>query len=134
MKKLIPSNKIYIKDSEIAKNERGVFAFQKIKKNELIERCPIIKIEEEDPSNSKSGILITYFFYFDEDKKGQAIALGFGSIYNHTRNPNAVYNINQKEEIIDFIALKNIEQNEEITVNYNWANQNDKTPMWFEDV
>ena len=61
-----------------------------------------------------------------------AIALGFGSIYNHSYEPNATYKIKPKEKIIEFVAIKNIEKNNEITVNYNFGNPKDKTPLWFE--
>lgn len=131
MKNLLPSDMIYVKDSSIAKGERGVFAAKNIKKGELIERCPIIEIAEEDPSNSREGILTTYFFYFGKKKTGQAIALGFGSIYNHSEKPNAIYKIKQKDGIIEFVAMQNIKKDEEISVNYNYANPGDKTPLWF---
>lgn len=132
MKKILSSGKVYVADSQIPNGGRGVFAAGNIKKGELIETCPVIKISEEDPSNTPDGILITYFYYLGKKKQGQFLALGFGSIYNHTRNPNAQYKINQKEEIIDFTALCDIKKDSEITVNYNYANPKDKNPMWFE--
>jgi uncharacterized protein len=132
MKKLSPSDMIYLKDSNIENAGRGVFAIRAIKTNELIEKCPIIEIPEDNPSNLNEGILITYFYYFGKKKKGQALALGFGSIYNHSRQPNALYKIKQNEEIIEFIAIKEIKKDDEITVNYNYSNPDDKTPLWFE--
>ncbi len=131
MKNLYASDKIFIKDSKIAKGERGVFAARNIKRDELIEECPIIEIEKEDPSNIKEGILITYFFYVGEKKERVAVALGFGSIYNHTYSPNATYKIKIREKIMDFIAIRDIKKDEEITVNYNSGNPQDKTPLWF---
>jgi uncharacterized protein len=134
MKKLSPSDMIYLKDSNIENAGRGIFAARDIKENELIEKCPIIEIPEDNPSNLNEGLLITYFYYFGKKMKRQAIALGFGSIYNHTRQPNALYKIKQKEGTIEFIALKNIKKDDEITVNYNYSNPDDKTPLWFEAV
>lgn len=60
------------------------------------------------------------------------VALGFGSIYNHTDNPNAMYKEHEKELTIDFIALRDIQKDEEITVNYVQGNNN-KNPLWFSE-
>ena len=132
MKNIATSPKIYIKDSIVTKNERGVFALSDIKKGELIETCPIIEIPENDPSNPTEGTLIQYIYYFGKSKNKQLLALGFGSIYNHTRIPNAIYKIKEKEAIIEFIASKDINKDEEITVNYNYLLNDSKTPLWCE--
>ncbi|HVT00745.1 MAG TPA: SET domain-containing protein-lysine N-methyltransferase [Patescibacteria group bacterium] len=132
MNKILSPNKIYVAPSDIAKSERGVFARDDIKKGELIEICPIIELSEHDTSEINDNILITYLYYFGKKKEQAAVALGFGSIYNHTRKPNATYEIKEKEGVIEFTAIENIKKDEEITVNYNHANPYDKTPMWFE--
>ncbi|HVZ67073.1 MAG TPA: SET domain-containing protein-lysine N-methyltransferase [Patescibacteria group bacterium] len=132
MNKILPPKKIYVGPSDIAKLERGVFAANSIKKGELIEMCPIIELSEYDTMGITDNILITYSYYFGKKKEKSLIALGFGSIYNHTRTPNATYKIKAEESVIEFIAIKDIKRDEEITVNYNYANPNDKTPMWFE--
>jgi len=132
MKKLVASEKVYIKQSKILDAGRGVFARCDIKKDELIEKCPVVEVPKYDVSNVREGILVTYFFYFGKNKQRLAIALGFGSIYNHSYKPNATYKIRHKEKTIDFIALKNIKKDDEITVNYNYGNSKDKSPLWFE--
>jgi len=62
------------------------------------------------------------------------IALGFGSIYNHTYEPNATYKIKNTEKVIDFVALNDIKKDDEITVNYKYGNPKDKIPLWFEVI
>ena len=133
--KRLASNKVYISKSIIPNADRGVFASNDIKKGEIIERCPIIEVSKNDTSNLKESILVTYFFYFGKNKEQVAIALGFGSIYNHSYKPNATYKIKRKEKIIDFIATDNIKKNDEITFNYsNCGNlkKGKKNPLWFE--
>lgn len=130
MKKLIPSDKVYISDSKIAVGERGVFAKKDIKKGETIESCPVIEFSESESSNFKESNLVTYTYYFGKDKNQATILLGFGSIYNHSYTPNAVYKA--KEEIIDFTAKRNIKKDEEILVNYLQESKNSKNPLWFE--
>jgi len=134
MKKLFTSDKVYISKSGILDAGRGVYARRDIKKGEIIERCPIIEVPKHDVSNLKESILVTYFFYFGRSKERLAIALGFGSMYNHAYKPNTTYKINQREMIIDFIALDDIKQDSEITFNYsNGSDTKDKkSPLWFE--
>ena len=133
MKKLVSSGKVYISESRILNAGRGVFAKCDIKKNEIIERCPIIEVPKHDTSNLNESILVTYFFYFGRSKEQLAIALGFGSIYNHTDKPNATFKIKQREEVIDFVALTDIKKDDEITFNYrNHGNSKNKSPLWFE--
>lgn len=132
MQKSPTAEKIYIKLSGIPNSGRGVYAKLDIKKGEIIEKCPIIEIPKHDTANLTESILITYFFYFGANRQRQAIALGFGSLYNHTRKSNAVYKIRPVGNRIDFIALKDIKKNDEITINYSHGPQKDKSPLWFE--
>ncbi len=131
MKKLLTSNKIYIWQSRIPNAGRGVFALCDVKKGEVIERCPVILVSRYDTSKLSESVLVTYFFYFGKDKEQLAIALGFGSIYDHSYEPNATYKIKPREKIIEFTAIKDIKKDDEITVNYNFGNPKDKTPLWF---
>lgn len=110
---------------------RGVFARTPIKKGEIIERCPVIPLSPEETAMTTEGTLITYLYYFGPKKERALVALGFGSIYNHTEAPNALYSENEKEQVIEFIATRNIQTDEEITVNYNQNTLSDLTPLWF---
>lgn len=119
MKNIKSSNKVYVSKSKIKDAGIGVFAMQPIRHGDIIENCPIIKVSLKDPSNNDNGILVDYFFYFGD---ALAIALGFGSLYNHSYQPNAKYQTNLKNKTIDFTAIKDISVDEEITVNYNFGN------------
>jgi SET domain-containing protein len=133
VKKLLPSNKVYVKKSKIPKAGRGVFAKFDIKRGEIIERCPFIKVPKNDLSKLSESFLVTYFIYFGKNKEQIALTLGFGSIYNHSSKPNAVFKIKQKEKLIEFVALSNIKKDIEITFNYNGSdNKVHKNPLWFE--
>ena len=134
MKKLTPSNKIYVGKSEIINAGRGVFARRDIKKGEIIETSPIIEISKYDTSNLKDSFLVTYFFYFGKNKQRLATALGFGSIYNHSQKPNITYKIKPRDKLIEFTALDDINKDDELTFNYqNRKNlKHNKRPLWFE--
>ena len=109
---------------------RGVFARVAIKKGELIEKCPVIPIPEHDVAALSESILLTYFYFFGKNRERMVVALGFGSIYNHTDSPNATYKEHERELTIDFIARRDIQKGEEITVNYVQG-KNNKNPLWF---
>lgn len=132
MNMLSTSFKIYIANSKIKNAGRGVFASENINKNGIIEICPVILAPKSDLSNLNESIFVTYFFYFGKDKDQLAIALGFGSIYNHSYTPNTKYKINIKKQTIIFTALENIKKDDEITFNYKQGNPKNKNPLWFE--
>lgn len=131
MKKIFTSDKVYVSKSKIANAGRGVYAGRDIKKGKIIEVCPVIEVPKYDTSNLTESILVTYFFYFGKKREQLVVALGFGSIYNHTYTPNATYKKKHKDKVIEFIALKDINKNDEITVNYNYGDPKDKSPLWF---
>lgn len=110
---------------------RGVFAKQSIGRGELVERSPIIVFTPEEWEHIEKTVLYDYCFNWG-DRQG-ALALGCGSLYNHSFHPNAKYIKNLREMAIDFLALRDIEAGEEITVNYNGA-PGDRDPVWFTAV
>lgn len=69
-----------------------------------------------------------YVFVWDEEHI--AIALGYGSLYNHSYAPNARY-VDDDPCVKRYFALRDIMAGEEITINYN-AEPKDGTPVGFE--
>lgn len=132
MRKLFTSDKVYISQSRITNAGRGVFAEVKIKKGGIIESCPVLILPRKDYSILRKTELRNYYFMWG--KNIAAICLGYGSLYNHSYEPNATYKKKLEEKVIDFIALKDIKKDEEITVNYNYGNPKNKTPLWIKDI
>ena len=107
MKAKLFQNKLSVKKS--SKHGYGVFAEKTIKKGELIEECYIIL--------SKGGDDVLQDYYFDANGK-YALFTGFGSIYNHSDDPNADYTINKKNKLATLKADRTIRKGEEIFVSY----------------
>jgi SET domain-containing protein len=61
-----------------------------------------------------------------------AVALGYGSLYNHSYTPNARYD-DESPQIKIFTAIREIAAGEEITINYN-GEPSDESPVWFKVV
>ncbi len=108
--------KIYVDKSPI--HGWGVFAKEKILAEEIIEECPIIPLPIV--KGEHTGLLIDYRFNFPSglDWNEQVVALGYGSIYNHSNSANAYwYSLNDKRTFV-FVAKRDIEPGEEIFTYY----------------
>lgn len=110
---------------------RGVFAREFIPEGTVFERVPVIVIpSEEILAEAAGGVVQDYVFQWGRGTV--ALALGFGSIYNHSYQPNARYDdVGRMTKI--FTAVRDIDPGQEITVNYN-GHEDDKTPVWFDVV
>ena len=117
----------------IAAKGRGVFALAKFAGDEVIETAPVILIPAEQWHHIEPTVLALYIYNFGPTaaQEHAAIALGYGSLYNHSFKPNATYIKDWNEQVIRFVALRDIQQGEEITVNYNGSPE-DQAPIWFE--
>ena len=110
---------------------RGVFARRSIRDGELIERVPVVVLKIKDVKDSEGWTgLAGYCFHWS--KGTLALALGYGSLYNHSYRPNARYD-DLGGQIKEFIAIRDIDPGEEITINYN-GEPEDESPVGFKVV
>lgn len=122
---------IRVGKSGVPNGGRGVFAAQDIAQDEVIERCPAVVCKKEDKEFLRHTDLLYYYFRWDvaEDNHQAAIALGYGSLYNHSYTPNVLYKKIFTESTIEFVALRDIKSGEELFVNYN-GDPKDQSPVW----
>lgn len=94
----------------------GVFAAKDFQPKEIIEECPAVVFDytEALPIHKK---IYDRVFYWSEKTKG-ALALGYGSIYNHSDNPKADFKIDNENNLIKVFATKPIATGEEILIDY----------------
>ncbi|MBV8456184.1 MAG: SET domain-containing protein-lysine N-methyltransferase, partial [Acetobacteraceae bacterium] len=107
------------------------FATRSFEEGDVIEVCPAIVLPEHDARRLDGTRLYDYYFGWGPDGRQAAIALGYGSLYNHSVTPNAAYRKNTEAEAIAFIATKTILPGEEIHVTYNPGPGN---LLWFDAV
>ncbi|MFJ7936750.1 SET domain-containing protein [Sporosarcina sp. NPDC096371] len=122
---------ICIKDT--GKYGRGIYATRDIKAGELIEVSPVLISSKNEWKYLKKTVLFDYCYTWDEGNDCTAIALGYGSLFNHSYAPNATYNYNIENLSIDFFAIDDIKDGKEITINYN-EDSEDKSPLWFDVI
>lgn len=118
----------------IAGKGRGVVACQCFAVGEIIEVCPVIVID--DGSALDHTVLAHYVYDWKPDASAVAVALGCGSIYNHSYRPNARYEKRYEGEganTICYRAYRAIAVGDEICVNYN-GDPDDHSPLWFDVV
>ncbi|MDP3953512.1 MAG: SET domain-containing protein [bacterium] len=97
---------------------RGVFALKDLKRGQLIEEAPVIVLSPKDSSVCERTILDLYIYPW-KGKKDGCLALGYGSLYNHSFEPNAEYDLNYRKTTISYTALHSIKKGDEVLVNYN---------------
>lgn len=107
---------------------RGVFATENIVKGELFHKAPVVTYPNEDHVHIEQTIIEDYVFNFGANHG--ALVLGYGSLFNHSYTPNAVYELNFEDLTVDFYAYTDIVPGEEILINYNGEPDCDD-PLWF---
>lgn len=120
------TNKIYVKETD--KMGRGIFALEDIQKDEIVEIAPILVLQFSDFIETRWNLLFEYYFWLDDEV---VLALGYGSLYNHSKEANAKYEIDIKNKSITFKTTRGIKQGEEIFFNYKGSSSS-KAPLWFE--
>ncbi len=91
-----------------------------------IEVCPVLVMPAAERAALDTTLLRDRYYEW-EDAAG--LALGFGMLYNHSYDPNAHYLQHLARNLVVVTALKVIEQDEEITINYN-GDPADQSPVW----
>ncbi|MBL0189924.1 MAG: SET domain-containing protein-lysine N-methyltransferase [Saprospiraceae bacterium] len=109
---------------------RGVFTTIALEKSSIIEVSPVIVIPPVDVPKIHETILHDFYFLWGDDEKSAAIALGFGSLFNHAIYPNLDYEMDFELNTISFVALQDIDPWTELTINYN-GKSGDSQEVWF---
>lgn len=115
MKVSVSNYKLSIQHTETM--GRGVFANKDFKKGDTLEICPIIFIGDLVDAHWIGTSLEDYVFEWNGNL---AIALGYGSLYNHSSSPNAKHSRLIGEQCIHFTASRSIRKGDQIFINYGW--------------
>ncbi len=110
---------------------RGVFAREFIARETIFERAPVLVMPDYEVLGTEDDTVLSHYL-FEWGKGTVALALGFGSLYNHSYSPNARYEDGGRQVKL-YIAVRDIEPGEEITINYNGSAEN-TDPVWFDVV
>ena len=109
---MIYNPKIYVDKSPV--HGWGVFAKEDIMEGEVFEECPVLTLPIE--KGEVTSLLIDYRFNWPQcvEYQEQVIALGNGSLYNHSENANAYWISNLENKTFQFISHREIKKGDEI--------------------
>jgi hypothetical protein len=124
------------RDTAKGRGARGVYATRPFEPGEVIERAPVILIPKAqvfgDSTQARNAARISWYVFswrVPTNREYVALALGYGSLYNHSFEPNARYECLSPDGI-EFRCIRPIGTGEEIMINYN-GDPADQTPMEF---
>ncbi|KAJ6512192.1 cytidine deaminase-like protein [Mycena vitilis] len=105
---------------------RGVFAAREIPSRTVVESSPVLLLgKEEYETHGRFTILDHYTFKW---KNGaMALALGLGSLFNHSNFPNLSYTIDPTNDLIHYTTTRPIGPDEELCIYYG-------STLWFDSV
>lgn len=91
----------------------------------------MIVVPEAQVDDLVKTALVDYYFGWGGTRDDAAICLGYGSLFNHSPHPNAMYVRKTEERTIFFVTVRAVKKDEEITVSYR-GGFGDPGPVWFE--
>lgn len=117
------------------KKGRGAFAKKSIKKDTVVDIAYVVPIPNKEYKKIYKTILYNYCYIWEDPEHmpafRNAITLSVSQFINHSYEPNLKYLFDYENKAIEFSAIKDIPQGEELTVNYNGL-VDDQSSMWFE--
>jgi hypothetical protein len=144
---LLPQCALYLKS--VPGKGRGVYVGEDLPSGRLIHVSPMLlfaspqtsrdegeeKGEDKQVKSDRRGdggpccvekdVLAHYTYTWDHQT--QALALGLGSMFNHSKHPNIGFVINKEKVIVSYTTLRDIRSHEELCISYG-------NKLWFEDL
>jgi len=131
--RLYRDRNIYVSNSKI--HGRGVFTDVELFPGQLIEQCHVIHPENKSWENLDSNYRKNFFSWpqlasnwRDLLKNKESLSplditypvcvLGFAMVYNHSQDPNVIFEFNAENNVIEFRAFKKISLGEELLICY----------------
>lgn len=111
---------------------RGVFTSESINTETVIEVAPVIVMDSNDKNLLDQTALYNYIFEWGVERKQCCVALGYASVYNHSKTSNCEYEMDYKEQQIRIKTVRAIEAGEELFINYN-GDWNAANAVWFKE-
>jgi len=122
---------LLIEVRKIPAKGRGIFATDFIPEGTVFERAPVLVMSAKEINVEQEDTVLSHYL-FGWGKNTVAMALGFGSLYNHSYSPNARYE-DVSGQMKNYIAIRDIQAGEEVTINYN-GDANSKESVWFDVI
>ena len=119
---------------ETPERGRGVFTAEALAAGDLIEICPILKIPEMQLNLIDETVLFDYYFLWEEEGYKGCIALGYGSLYNHSKEANAIFIFDYTDDTIKIECQSDIKAGQEIFIDYTGEGLRTEADLWFDPL
>lgn len=128
---IIPNSNLQIQHTQTPKG-RGVFARRNFRQGEIVETTPVLLIHCPWDQLSREIQAVVYDWAFLTSTEGTvwALALGPGSLVNHSDKPNLSFEADVDLQALVYRALIDIPLGDELTIDYN-ADIEAGRPDWF---
>ncbi|CAK5269754.1 unnamed protein product [Mycena citricolor] len=103
---------------------RGLFAARSIPPRTLLESSPVLLFGKEEYENHGKHTLLDHYT-FKWRNGSMALALGLGSLFNHSESPNVSYTLDPATESIHYTSTRNISEGDELCIYYG-------SNLWFD--
>lgn len=128
---VVPQKRI-ISDNKL-NSGRGVFASKLIQKGTIVDISPVLIFTKDEVEKHTSQTCLQHYTYYWPDPAGgaqtQAVALGLGSMFNHSQQrQNVIWSRNVGAGTIVYKAHRDILAGEELCISYGSAR------LWFKDT
>jgi len=133
MKQQFQASLGYLADTRTPKGI-GVFASQDIAADQVVEIAPVMQLKSNyDELPEQLQLRVFHWTKLAGLDGVHALALGYGSMYNHANPANVRYSACYDGIAIIFLAARSIRMGEELTINYNDAGGDivSKEDNWF---
>ena len=108
----------------------GVFARRAFDPGEVVETCPVIVCPMGEEALLEQTSLRGLYFHWGDDE-AVAVALGYGSLYNHAWSSNARYETDVAAGVVRFLCVRPIAPGDEVTINYT-GDPDGTGDLWFD--
>ncbi len=122
---------LYIAHSE--KKGRAVYTSQEVAIGDLIEIAYPILLPADQAMFIDQTDLYPYYFIWPDSSARICIGLGYVSLYNHSKYPNAAITFDLTDETILVHCIQPIAAGDEICIDY-LNDEKGNTPQWFDPI
>lgn len=125
------------------KHGLGVFAATTIPSGTLVHVAPVMIVTDDDVETLETTPLRGLVYGWDTDIGTSALALGYGSLFNHDPDPNCVYHRIDADDVdaesgdslgydaLQYTTLREVAEGDELTIDYSGG---DPSMLWFDVV
>jgi uncharacterized protein len=133
----------FVRVAPSPKHGLGVFAARTIPEGTVVHVAPVMLMSDEDVETLEDTALRGLVYGWDTDVGTSALALGYGSLFNHDPDANCVYHRIDADDVdaesgqvlgydaLQYSTLREVPEGEELTIDYSGG---DPSMLWFDVV